>query len=65
MNPNKRTEADHKDGDLSEVAITTRFNDELDPDNATSPLDFDERRREGERNFYPEGDPEGEDWDDS
>ena len=34
------------------------YNRDLDPDNATSPLDFDERLKEGERKFYPEGGPE-------
>lgn len=34
------------------------YNSELDPDNATSPLDLEEREREGEEKFYPEGGPE-------
>lgn len=34
------------------------YNDKLDPDNATSPLDIEEREREGEKKFYPEGGPE-------
>lgn len=34
------------------------YNDELDPDNATSPLDFEERQELGRELFYPEGGPE-------
>lgn len=47
--------------DAAETIKTTRFNGELDPDNAVSPLSFEERQRIGERYFYPEGDPEGRD----
>ncbi|MDQ8179018.1 hypothetical protein [Pelagicoccus sp. SDUM812005] len=31
-----------------------RFNQELDPDNATSPQSFSEREQEGKEKFYPE-----------
>lgn len=34
------------------------FNDKLDPDNVTSPLEYDERVEEGRELFYPEGGPE-------
>lgn len=34
------------------------YNTKLDPDNATSPLAFDERREEGRELFFPEGGPE-------
>ncbi|MBD5777999.1 hypothetical protein IEN85_00635 [Pelagicoccus sp. NFK12] len=34
------------------------YNTNLDPDNATSPLEFDERIEEGKVHFFPEGGPE-------
>lgn len=34
------------------------FNPELDPDNITSPLGYEERVEQGRELFYPEGGPE-------
>ncbi|MDQ8185399.1 hypothetical protein [Pelagicoccus sp. SDUM812002] len=34
------------------------YNLKLDPDNATSPLKFEERLEEGREHFFPEGGPE-------
>ncbi len=34
------------------------YNTKLDPDNATSALEFDERLEEGRALFFPEGGPE-------
>lgn len=44
--------------DLGSEAPPPPYNEKLDPDNATSPLEFEERLEEGREHFFPEGGPE-------
>ncbi|MDQ8203835.1 hypothetical protein [Pelagicoccus sp. SDUM812003] len=58
------TRKDDSDTKLSDAAARENepppppFNKELDPDNVTSPLDYEKRVEEGREHFYPEGGPE-------
>lgn len=59
MEKNKANEPDaemESNGNVESPAPP--YNLKLDPDNATSPLDFEERLEEGRERFFPEGGPE-------
>jgi hypothetical protein len=46
------------EGEIEDESPPPPYNTKLDPDNATSPLPFEERLEEGREHFFPEGGPE-------